>query len=39
VSRAQDAFDVSGEFAAEAPAKTLSALVRDLVDLARRLAD
>jgi NAD(P)H-dependent FMN reductase len=39
VSRAQDAFDEAGEFIPEAPAKALKTLVRDLVDLARRLGD
>jgi NAD(P)H-dependent FMN reductase len=39
VSRAQDAFDEAGEFAVEAPAKALKSLVRDFVDLARRLGD
>lgn len=39
VSRAQDAFDESGELVAEAPAKLLKSLCRHLVDLSRRLAD
>jgi NAD(P)H-dependent FMN reductase len=39
VNRAQDAFDESGEFVAEAPAKLLKSLCRHLVDLSRRLAD
>jgi NAD(P)H-dependent FMN reductase len=39
VSRAQDAFDESGEFIAEAPSKTLKALIRHLVELAGRLAE
>lgn len=39
ISRAQDAFDESGELTAEAPAKLLKSLCRHLVDLSRRLAD
>jgi chromate reductase len=39
VSRAQMAFNESGEFIDEAPAAHLKALVRRLVDLAGRLAD
>src|SRR5262249_38466121 len=39
VSRAQEAFDEAGEFIAEGPAKVLKTLVRNLVDLAGRLAD
>lgn len=39
VSRAQDAFDESGELTAEVPAKLLKSLCRHLIDLARRLAD
>jgi NAD(P)H-dependent FMN reductase len=39
VSRAQEAFDESGELTAEAPAKLLKSLCRHLVDLSRRLAD
>ena len=39
VSRAQDAFDESGNFVAEAPAKLLKSLCRHLVDLAGRLSD
>ena len=39
ISRAQDAFDESGELIAEAPAKLLKSLCRHLVDLSRRLAD
>jgi NAD(P)H-dependent FMN reductase len=39
ISRAQDAFDEAGEFIAEAPAKALKTLVRDLLDFARRLGD
>lgn len=39
VSRAQDAFDESGNFVAEGPSKLLKSLCRHLVDLAGRLAD
>ncbi len=39
VSRAQMAFDESGEFIDEGPAALLKALTRRLVDLAQRLAD
>ena len=39
ISRAQDAFDESGELIAEAPSKLLKRLCRQLVDLASRLAD
>lgn len=39
ISRAQEAFDESGELIAEAPAKLLKSLCRHLVDLSRRLAD
>ena len=39
VARAQDAFDEAGELVAEGPAKLLKALVRNLVDLAGRMAD
>ena len=39
VSRAQMAFNESGEFIDEAPAALLRALTRRLVDLAQRLAD
>jgi len=39
VSRAQMAFNESGEFIDEAPAALLKALVRRLVDLSQRLAD
>ncbi len=38
VSRAQEAFDDSGEFIAEAPKKALKHLARELVDLSGRLA-
>jgi NAD(P)H-dependent FMN reductase len=39
VSRAQDAFDESGEFIAEGPSKLLKRLCRQLADLSARLAD
>jgi len=39
VSRAQDAFNESGEFVAEAPSKLMKNLARSLVTLAQRLAD
>jgi NAD(P)H-dependent FMN reductase len=39
VSRAQEAFDESGEFLHEAPAKALKTLVRDLIEFAGRMAD
>jgi NAD(P)H-dependent FMN reductase len=39
VSRAQEAFNESGEFIAEAPSRLLKRLARSLVTLAQRLAD
>ena len=39
ISRAQEAFDDSGELINEAPSKTLKALCRHLVEFAGRLAD
>ena len=39
ISRAQDAFDESGELLAEHPSRLLKILVRSLVDLAQRLVD
>ena len=39
ISRAQEAFDESGELIAEPPRNLLKSLCRHLVDLSRRLAD
>ena len=39
ISRAQEAFDESGELIAEPPAKLLKSLCRHLVELSRRLSD
>lgn len=39
VSRAQEAFNESGEFIAEGPSKLMKNLARSLVTLAQRLAD
>jgi hypothetical protein len=39
VSRAQDAFNEAGELTEERPRALLKAVCRQLVDLARRLAD
>ena len=39
MSRAQHAFDEAGELIDEIPAKSLKTVCRQLVELARRLAD